>query len=75
MQLFEGLRKLGKRRAIPQGAWLSLQDRQVVPPIVDGVTKVVPAIYCSLMFGDDLAFSGNDQVVSINAQTDRTIGK
>ena len=73
--MLEGFRELGKRSAIPQGSRLSLQDGQVVPPIVDGVAEVMPAIDCSRMSGDDLAFSGNDQMVGIDAQADRTIGK
>ena len=35
LQLPEGIRHLGERRAIAQGAGLALDDRQIVPPVVD----------------------------------------
>ena len=35
LQRLEGLRQLGERRPVAQGAGLSLDHRQIVPPIID----------------------------------------
>src|SRR5271156_5921627 len=36
LQSSEGGREFGERRAVTQGSWLALNDRQIVPPVVNG---------------------------------------
>src|SRR3954452_23813567 len=60
---------------VTQCTGLTLQDAQVVTPVVDRAPSAVATHDDSLVLGDDLAFGGNHQTARIHAQTDWPIGK
>src|SRR6185369_6467104 len=75
LEALEAIGKFSKGSAVPQRTGLALQDRKVMPPVVNGVAEVMPAVDDSLVFGNDVAFSSNHQMIGIDPQADRPIGK
>jgi hypothetical protein len=58
----EGRRQFGERRAIAQGSGLALNDRQIVPPVLNrcGALPFVGAGEDAPMLADDLALCDDD---------------
>lgn len=75
LQALEGGWQFHEGRPVAQGAGLALDDRQVVPPVVDDtIWQVVRSLDYPLMFAQDLPFGGNDQTLGIDPQAHGTIG-
>jgi hypothetical protein len=73
VQISEGKREFGERRAIAQGSRLALQDRQGAPPIEN--LPLVRAGKDAPMLADDLSFTGDDDALGIDPHADRAIGE
>ncbi len=71
LQLPEGQRQFDKRRPIAQCSRLALEDRQIVPPVIDGVRRqVMRALDQPLMLTQDLPLASNYQTVGIDPQAE-----
>ena len=77
LQSPEGRRQFGERRAIAQGSGLALNDRQIVPPVVNrcGALPFVGAGKDATMLADDLPLGGDDNALGIDPHADRAIGE
>lgn len=76
LESFEAVWQLDERRAIAKRPWLSLDDRQIVTPIVDGTPRsVMAAGNQSQMLYHTLAFGGDDESLGVHANTHRAIGE
>lgn len=72
----EGSWQFGKRRAIAQGARFALDDRQIMPPVIHRAAwHTMRTRDDPVMHAQNLPFGDNAQLVRINPQADRTIGK
>ena len=73
----EGRRQFGERRAVAQGSRLALDDRQIVPPVVDGrrALAFVGAGEDAGVLADDLPLGGDDDALGIDPHADRSIGE
>ena len=69
LQLPERFRHLGERRLIAQGTGLALDDRQIVPPVIDcSPSQVMGTLDDPGMSAQELAFGHNDDLVRVNPQ-------
>src|SRR5271168_2787308 len=77
LQSSEGGRQFGERRAVTQGSWLALNDRQIVPPVVNGgrTLALVGAGKNAAMFADDLSLGGDNNAFGIDSYANWTIGE
>lgn len=76
LQLSERLRQFREGGAIPQSAGLTLNDRQIVMPVVDRAGRlIVRPLDDPVMFADDLAFGDDHQPFRVDVQTDGAIGE
>ncbi len=66
LQSPEGGSQFGERRAVAQGAGLALDNREMVPPVVDrcGAFPFVGAGKNAAMLADDLSLGGDDDALS-----------
>ena len=76
MQSPQGGRQFGEGRSIAQGARLALDDRQIVPPVVDGASRqMVGSLDDPWMFAQDPPLGGHDDALGIDPHADRTVGE
>ena len=77
LQSPEGRRQLGEGRAVAQGAGLALDDRQIMPPVVDGrrALALVRAGEDAGVLADDLPLGGDDDALGIDPHADRSVGE
>jgi hypothetical protein len=74
LQLPEGRRQFQERGAVPKGSGLALNDRQIVPPVVDRARRqMVAALDQASMFAQDAALSRDDQPVGIDPKADGAV--
>src|SRR3546814_2063398 len=72
----EVLGKLKERCSVAQGSRLALDDRQIMPPVIDRVPgAIMGSIDDALMFAYDLPLGDNQEAIGINAQADGPIGE
>ena len=72
----EGLRQFDERRAVPQSAGLSLDDRQIVAPVIDRSAGVVMrSVDDPSMLTEDLPLRHDDDPVWIDPHADRRLAK
>ncbi len=76
LQLSEGRRQFQKWCAVAKRSRLSLNDRQVMPPIIDRARqKLMIALDDAGMFAQDVALGCHHQPVRIDPQADRAVRK
>src|SRR5580693_31397 len=77
LQGAEGRWEFSEGRAVTQGSWLALNDRQIVSPVENGgrTLALVGAGKNAAMFADDLSLGGDNDAFGINSYADRTIGE
>ena len=76
LQPLEGFGQFGEGRAVAQGSRLALDDRQIVPPIVDGLAKtVVRPLDDAAVLADELPLRGNHNPLRIDPEADRPVGE
>lgn len=76
MQLSERFRYLGEGSAIAQGSRFALDDRQIMPPVVDRLPRqVMRPVYDPPVLAQDLPLGSDDDPFRVNPQTDRAIGE
>jgi hypothetical protein len=77
LQSPEGGRQFDERRAVTQGSRLALNDREIVPPVVNrcGALPFVGAGKNAAMLAHDLPLGDDDDALGIHPQADRTIGE
>ena|ERR1700684_3708430 len=73
----EGGRQFDEGRAVAQGSRLALNDRQIVPPIVNrcGALLLVGAGKDATMLANNLPLGGDDNALGIHPNADRAIGE
>ena len=72
----KGIRQFHERCTVTQGARLTLEDRQRVAPVVNGMSRtVMAAVDHALMLANDLPFRHYFEAVGIDPQADRAIGE
>src|SRR3984885_4959616 len=77
LQSPERRRQFGEGRAVAQGSRLALNDRQIVPPVVDRgrALAFVRASKEAAMLADNLPLGDDDDALGIHPNADRTIGE
>src|SRR3546814_1791262 len=76
LQPLERFGQFEERRAVAQGTGLALDHRQIMAPVIDGVTgTIMGSVDDAPMFAYDLSFSDDEEVVGVNPQADRPIGE
>ena len=66
LQSPEGFGKLSERGTIAKSTWLALNDRQIMPQIINRLTRaVMRAADYTGVFADNKALSGDDNTVRI----------
>src|ERR1700734_2196945 len=77
LQSPEGGRQFGEGRAVTQGSRLALNDRQIVPPVVDRgrALAFVRASKEAAMLADNLPLGDDADAPGIHPNADRTIGE
>src|SRR5271170_1071722 len=77
LQSPEGGRQFDERRAVTQGSRFALNDRQIVPPVVNrgGALLFVGAGKDATMLADDLPLGGDDNAVGIYPHADWSISE
>ena len=76
LQPSKGQRQFQEGRTIAQGTRFALDDRKVMPPVVNRSRRfVVAAFYDPRMFAEDIALGRNDQPLGIDPQADGPVGK
>ena len=76
LQLPEGRRQFQERGAVPKSPGLALEDRQIVPPVVNRLCwQLVTALDHSGMFAQDVALSRHHQPVRIDPKADGAVRK
>ena len=77
LQSPEGGRQFDERRAVTQGSRLALNDREIVPPVVNrcGALPFVGAGKNAAMLAHDLPLGDDDDALRIHPQADRMIGE
>ena len=72
----EGGRHLGEGRAVPQSAGLALDDRQIMPPVIDRLAlTIMGAGEDAAMLADDLPLGDDDDAVGIDPQLTGRLAK
>ena len=70
------LRQFCKRRAVAQGARFALDDREIVPPVVDRCARMIMRTNEDpTMLANHLPLSDDNDALGIDPQADRTIGE
>src|SRR3546814_3781691 len=76
LQPLEVLGKLKERCSVAQGSRLALDDRQIMPPVIDRVPgAIMGSIDDAPMFAYELPLGDNQEAIGQNAQPDGTIGQ
>src|SRR5271155_169168 len=77
LQSPEGGRQFDERRAVTQGSRFALNDRQIVPPVVNrcGALLLVGAGKDATMLANNLPLGGDDNAVGIDPYADWAIGE
>lgn len=76
LQLPEGIRQVGKRRPVAQGAWLFLDHRQIVPPVIDCLLRqVLGALDDPGTLEENLPVGGDDDPLRIDPEPHRPVGE
>lgn len=76
LQGSEGFGKFGEGRAIAKSAGLTLNDRQIVPPIVDRLSwAIMRAADDTMVFANNQAFRSHNNTIGIDSEADWTIGE
>ncbi len=61
---------------IAERTWLALHYRQVVPPVVDGLSRpIMRTIDDAPMLADDLTFRGDNDTIRVDPQAHRAVGE
>lgn len=72
----EGSWHLGEGSPVPQGSGFVLDDRQIVPPVVDRLAlAIMRSDKGSAMLADRVPLGDDDDPVGIDAQADGSIGE
>src|SRR5690606_33853836 len=70
----ECIGEFGEWCAVAKGAGLSLHHRQIVPPVVDGLSwPVMRSVDDATMLAKNLAFCCHHDTIRVNAQAHRSI--
>lgn len=76
LQCPEGIRKLDKGGAVAKGAGFALNDSQIMPPVVDGLSgPVMRTVDDAAVLANDLTFRGDDNPLRVNTQAHRPVGE
>jgi hypothetical protein len=76
LQLSEGGRELREGRAVPQRPWLTLDDGEVVPPVIDRSRRQgMTTLDQPFVFTQDLPLGGNNDPLGIDPQADGSVRK
>src|SRR5690606_6366871 len=75
LELPEAFGHLGKRGAIAQSSWLALDHRQIMAPVINGVSLPMMPLDNPHVLADRLAFSDNDNTIWIDPVADWSVGE
>ena len=75
LQVAERLGHLDERRPIAQGTGFALVDRQIMTLVIDSLSRQMRPLDDPCMLAQDLAFCGDNDLLRIDAQADRTVGE
>lgn len=72
----ECIGKLDERCAVTKSTRLTLHHRQIVTPVVDGLTRpIMRPIYDAAVLTNDLAFCGDHDTIWVDPEAHRSIGE